>query len=64
MNDNKERVTHDCNKCVHGYFDDFDFSGWHNLCGAGNCYACQMVNGGECPDYEEGVAPEGKDPMW
>lgn len=59
----KKKVS-DCNTCVHGYFEAFDFTGWHDLCGAYHCYLCQMNSGGECPDYEEGKPPEGKEPMW
>lgn len=62
-------IKHDCNKCVNGYFADFDHSGWHNLCGAGHCYLCHMRMYGmmrgewECPDFKEGEPPKGKNPM-
>ncbi len=51
-----------CNTCKHGYFKDFSSDGWHNLCGAYNCYLCAYGNG-ECDDYEEGVPPEGSEEM-
>ena len=58
-----DKINHDCNKCVNGYFLDFDISGWHNLCGAGHCYLCHLRFGGKCPDYEEGKVPDGVNPM-
>lgn len=56
-------IKHDCNKCVNGYFSDFDHSGWHMLCGAGHCYLCHMKHGGECREFKEGKPPKGKEPM-
>ena len=53
-------------KCFEKYskcFEDFDSTGWHNLCGAGHCYLCHQMFGGECSGYEEGPIPDGKDPM-
>jgi len=49
-----------CNTCKHGYFQDFDSSGYHNMCGAWHCYLC-IQNCGECDDYEKGDIPEGKE---
>ena len=51
-----------CYTCKHGYFKDFSWDGWHNLCGAYHCYLC-AENYGECDDYEEGIPPEGAEPM-
>lgn len=56
-------TKHDCNKCVNGYFADFDSSGWHNLCGAGHCYLCHMNGNRECTDFKEGEPPKDKEPM-
>lgn len=49
-----------CNTCKHGYFYDFDSSGYHNMCGAYHCYLCAQ-NYEECDDYERGDIPEGKE---
>ena len=49
-----------CNTCKYGYFQDFDSSGYHNMCGAWNCYLCAQ-NCGECDDYEKGNIPEGRE---
>ena len=57
----KIEVEHKCEKCKHGYFEDFDSTGWHSLCGAGYCYLCHQRDGGECYGYEEGLVPEGKE---
>ena len=51
-----------CNTCKYGYFKGFSSDGWHNICGAGNCYLCAIRNG-ECDDYEEGKPPEGSEEM-
>lgn len=48
-----------CKTCKHGYFNGTSGDGWHNLCGAGNCYLCAQ-NYEECDDYEQGDAPENK----
>lgn len=47
-----------CDTCKHGYFKNFSFDGWHNLCGAYKCYLCAQSNG-YCDNYEEGKPPEG-----
>lgn len=57
----KIEVEHKCKNCKHGYFADFDSTGWHNLCGAGYCYLCHQRDGGECYGYEAGPVPEGKE---
>lgn len=49
-----------CGTCIHGYFMDFSFDGFHNLCGAGNCYLC-AENNGRCYDYEKGDVPKDKE---
>lgn len=49
-----------CETCKHGYFFDFDYSGYHNMCGAYHCYLCAQYYG-ECNDYEKGDIPEGKE---
>ena len=54
-------IKQDCNKCIHGYFVDFDHSGWHMMCGAYHCYLCHRKKGGECEDYKEGKPPEDKE---
>jgi hypothetical protein len=59
----ENKVNHDCNKCKNGYFASFDSSSWHNLCGAGHCYLCQLQYGGKCVDYEEGSPPANASPM-
>lgn len=51
-----------CNTCKYGYFEDISPDGWHNLCGAYNCYLC-AENCGYCDDYEKGTPPEGKEEM-
>ena len=51
-----------CNTCKYGYFEDFDITGWHNMCGKWNCYLCQS-NYGYCYDYEKGTPPEDKQHM-
>ena len=51
-----------CKTCKHGYFKDFDSSGYHNMCGAWNCYLC-ATRDGYCYDYEKGEPPLGKEPM-
>ncbi len=51
-----------CETCKHGYFEDFDSSGFHNMCGAFRCYLCAQQFGG-CSDYEAGEKPTGKEPM-
>ena len=61
-----ERIIFDentnCNTCKYGYFEDFDTTGWHNMCGKWNCYLCQS-NYGYCYDYEKGTPPKDKQPM-
>lgn len=47
-----------CNTCKHGYFKAISDDGWHNLCGADNCYLCAQ-NCEYCDDYEEGTPPYG-----
>ena len=59
----EEKIEHKCETCRFGYFEDFDSTGWHNLCGAGHCYLCHQMFGGECDGYEKGPIPDGKDPM-
>lgn len=56
----ENREEHNCVTCVNGYFADFDLSGWHELCGAGHCYLCHMNRGDKCPNYKEGIPPDGK----
>ncbi len=51
-----------CKTCKHGYFKDIDSSGWHNLCGADNCYLCAQ-NCQYCDDYEKGEVSDGVEPM-
>lgn len=51
-----------CSTCKHGYFEEFSWDGWHNLCGAGHCYLC-AGQCGYCGDYEHGTPPEGKEEM-
>lgn len=51
---------HNCNTCKYGYFNDFSSDGYHNLCGAYNCYLCAQ-NSKECDEYEKGEVPEGKE---
>ena len=51
-----------CKTCKYGYFNDFSWDGYHNLCGSpdGYCYLCQQ-KWGECDGYEKGDIPEGKE---
>ena len=52
-----------CETCKHGYFAGISGDGWHNLCGAGNCYLCAR-NYGCCDDYEKGEPPKDKASMY
>lgn len=56
--DNKYDDEHNCYNCRFGYFDGFSSDGWHNLCGAGNCYLCAQ-NNEYCEEYEFGDVPDG-----
>ena len=59
MESNKEKI---CDTCKHGYFSDFSVDGYHNLCGAGECYLCNRQRG-QCELYEQGEPPEESEPM-
>lgn len=48
-----------CETCKYGYFVDYSSDGWHNLCGANNCYLCAEQSN-YCNDYIKGDIPEGK----
>lgn len=54
MTENKITNKTLCDTCKHGYFADFDCTGEHNLCGAGNCYLCVQSFNIDCDDYEKG----------
>ena len=48
-----------CQTCRHGWYaGDFDL--FCAFCGAYRCYMCTEKQG-ECPDYEPGDIPEGKE---
>jgi hypothetical protein len=51
-----------CDTCKHGYFLDFSLDGYHNLCGAGECYLCAKIHR-KCDSYEQGEAPDNSEPM-
>ena len=51
-----------CDTCKYGYFLNFNWDGYHSLCGSpdGYCYLCQQILG-ECDGYEKGDIPKGKE---
>jgi hypothetical protein len=49
-----------CETCKYGYFLDYSDDGYHNLCGAGECYLCARLHN-KCDFYEQGNIPEGSE---
>ena len=61
--DNRYDDDHNCFNCRFGYFADISGDGWHNLCGAGNCYLC-VKNYKYCDKYEFGDIPDNVNSMY